>query len=56
MADHNEGTFTGTMQFQSLNEFATLLETNDTGTFYGPILYGYSKYKMCIGSREQIQE
>jgi len=55
MADYNEGTFSGNLMFQGLDEFAKLLETGDAGSFYGPILISYNKYKMCIGSEEQIR-
>lgn len=58
MADYNEGTFSGSLMFQGVDNvagLAELLETGDTGSFYGPILVSYSKYKMCLSQLEQIK-
>lgn len=59
MADYNEGTFSGSLMFQGVDNVAGLadrLETGDTGSFYGPALVSYGKYKMCISQLEQIQQ
>lgn len=55
MADHEEGTFAGTLMFQGVTALGEFLETGDTGSFYGPVLLSYSKYKMCLSDPEQIR-
>ncbi|MBN1519748.1 MAG: hypothetical protein JW923_06630 [Spirochaetales bacterium] len=56
MADYDEGAFSvdAGLRFQGLPAIASLLETGDSGSFYGPIQVSYSKYKMCLSQEEQI--
>lgn len=48
------GQFSGDLYFHSDRDFADALAQDKTGTFYGPIVYSYSKYRMEINSPYQI--
>jgi hypothetical protein len=55
---YNEGYFTQTpdiRMYQVTDSMTAWVKAAVTGSFYGPILVSYSKYKMCLSERTQVR-